>query len=88
MDGHIAKGRVLIDESALTGEPMPKNKDIGDNVFSGTVNNGDAFEMIATKISEESQYAKIVQLVKKAQAEKLRFNALPTGTLYGSLRLF
>ena len=70
VDGHITKGRVLIDESALTGEPMPKNKDIGDNVFSGTVNNGDAFEIIATKISEESQYAKIVQLVKKAQAEK------------------
>ena len=49
---------------------MPKKKDIGDNIFSGTVNVGDAFEMIADKVSEESQYAKIVQLVKKAQAEK------------------
>jgi P-type E1-E2 ATPase len=39
-------------------------------VFSGTVNTGDAFEMQADKISEESQYAKIVKLVRKAQEEK------------------
>ena len=70
VDGHVTNGRVVIDESALTGEPLPKSKNAGDGLFSGTVNVGDAFEMIADKISEESQYSKIVQLVKKAQAEK------------------
>ena len=70
VDGHVTNGRVVIDESALTGEPLPKDKDVGDDLFSGTVNVADAFEMMADKISEESQYAKIVQLVKKAQAEK------------------
>ena len=70
VDGHVTKGHVVVDESALTGEPLPKEKDIDDKIFSGTVNVGDAFEMIADKVSEESQYAKIVQLVKKAQAEK------------------
>jgi len=70
VDGHVTKGRVVIDESALTGEPLPITKDIDDNIFSGTVNVGDAFEMIADRVSEDSQYSKIVQLVKKAQAEK------------------
>ena len=50
---------------------MPKNKGVGDKVFSGTINaGGSAFEMQASKVSEDSQYAKIVQLVRKAQEEK------------------
>jgi cation transport ATPase len=71
VDGLIISGQAQIDESALTGEPLPKNKDIGDEVFSGTINTGgSAFEIQATKLSEESQYAKIVQLVRKAREEK------------------
>lgn len=71
VDGKIVSGQAQIDESALTGEPLPKNKGVGDEVFSGTINaGGDAFEIHASKVSEESQYAKIVQLVRKAQEEK------------------
>ena len=71
VDGIINSGQAQIDESALTGEPLPKNKDIGDEAFSGTINaGGSAFEIQATKLSEESQYAKIVQLVRKAREEK------------------
>ena len=70
VDGKIIAGDAQIDESSLTGEALTKIKNIGDNVYSGTVNTGDAFEMRADKISEESQYAKIVQLVAKAQQEK------------------
>ena len=70
VDGKVIQGRPQIDESSLTGEPLPKTKKISDNVFSGTINTGDAFEMHADKISEESQYAKIVKLVRKAQQEK------------------
>lgn len=71
VDGIIISGQAQIDESALTGEPLPKKKDMGDEVFSGTVNSaGSVFEMQTTKISEESQYAKIVQLVRKAREEK------------------
>jgi cation transport ATPase len=71
VDGIIISGQAQIDESALTGEPLPKNKDVGNEVFSGTVNaGGSAFEIQATKMSEESQYAKIVQLVRKAREEK------------------
>ena len=71
VDGTIISGRAQIDESALTGEPLPKNKGVSDQVFSGTINaGGNAFEIQASKVSEDSQYAKIVQLVRKAQEEK------------------
>ena len=82
VDGHLiinddnnnAKVRAVaavVDESALTGEPIPKTKKVGDPLFSGTVNVGDdAFEMITDKLTEESQYSKIVQMVRKAQEEK------------------
>lgn len=70
VDGEITSSEAQIDESSLTGEPLPRTKKNGESVFSGTVNVGGAFEIKATKKSEESQYSKIVKLVKKAQEEK------------------
>ncbi|MDE1769258.1 MAG: heavy metal translocating P-type ATPase [Thaumarchaeota archaeon] len=70
VDGEIISLQAHIDESSLTGEPLPKTKIIGEKVFSGTVNNGNVFEIKATKKSDESQYSKIVNMVKKAQQEK------------------
>jgi heavy metal translocating P-type ATPase len=70
VDGIIYSGKAQIDESALTGEPLFKTKEKGDEVYSGTVNVGDIFEIYAKKTSKESQYYKIVQLVKKAREEK------------------
>ena len=70
VDGHVIDNNAVIDESALTGEPIPKTKKGSDPLFSGTVNVGDAFEMITDKLNAESQYSKIVQMVRKAQEEK------------------
>lgn len=70
VDGTIVSETAQIDESALTGEPLSKIKHVGEEVFSGTVNTGDIFEIKAKRISEESQYSKIVKLVKKAREEK------------------
>jgi heavy metal translocating P-type ATPase len=70
VDGSVMSKLAEIDESALTGEPLPRTKAVGDNLLSGSVNVGGALEMRATKISEESQYSKIVELVRKAQEEK------------------
>lgn len=70
VDGHVINNNAIIDESALTGEPIPKTKKVSDPLFSGTVNVGDAFEMITDKLNAESQYSKIVQMVRKAQEEK------------------
>ncbi len=70
VDGIILSSTARIDEASLTGEPLPKTKTNGDQVFSGTINIGDAFEIKAAKKSEESQYSKIVKLVERAQQEK------------------
>lgn len=70
VDGEIISLHARIDEASLTGEPLPKTKTCGDQVYSGTINIGDAFDIKATRKSDESQYSKIVKLVKKAQEEK------------------
>ncbi len=70
VDGTIVDGTAEIDESAITGEPLAHAKKKGDLVLSGCIDVNGAFEMRADKLSEESQYAKIVVLVKRAQEEK------------------
>ncbi|MBS0652772.1 MAG: cadmium-translocating P-type ATPase [Verrucomicrobia bacterium] len=70
VDGTIVEGSAEIDESALTGEPLAHSKTIGDSVLSGSVNVNGAISIRADKRSQESQYGKIVALVKKAQEQK------------------
>ena len=70
VDGTIVNGSAEIDESAITGEPLTRNKTVGDRLLSGSVNVNGAFEMCADKVSQESQYSKIVTLVKNAQEKK------------------
>jgi heavy metal translocating P-type ATPase len=70
VDGALLSDRADVDESALTGEPVPRAKHPEDSLLSGSVNTGSAFEMRAEKVSADSQYSKIVQLVRQAQEEK------------------
>ena len=70
VDGTVKEGVAQVDESALTGEPLPRNKDQGQQLLSGSINVGPPFEMTATKTSGESQYSKIVELVRTAQGER------------------
>ncbi len=71
VDGSVLNNQQAeIDESALTGEPLPRTKVAGESLLSGSVNVGQVFEMRAEKVSGESQYSKIVELVREAQAEK------------------
>lgn len=70
VDGTIVEGEAEIDESALTGEPLARSKTVGDRVLSGSVDVNGPITMRADKLSSESQYAKIVMMVKKAQEEK------------------
>lgn len=70
VDGTIVSGTSEVDESALTGEPIPRPKSPGDEVLSGSVNLNGAIEMRADRVSGESQYAKIVEMVREAQREK------------------
>lgn len=70
VDGTIVSGSAEIDDSAITGEPLTKNKTVGDRLLSGSVNVNGAFEMRADKVAQESQYSKIVELVRSAQEKK------------------
>lgn len=70
VDGVIIEGGVTIDESMITGEPMPVDKRGGDEVFGGTVNEYGFFKFKATKVGEETFLAQIVRLVEDSQKSK------------------
>ena len=70
VDGALLSEEAEVDESALTGEPLPRPKNPGDVLLSGSVNTGGVFEMRADAVSSESQYARIVALVRQAQEDK------------------
>ena len=64
VDGMILSGDTAIDQSVMTGESMPVDKTVGDEVFSGTVNQFGAFDMSATKEGEDSSIQRMIKLVK------------------------
>jgi heavy metal translocating P-type ATPase len=69
-DGEVVVGRSHIDTSRITGEPIPLTAESGTPVMSGTVNQESPLTIRATAAASESQYAKIVQLVREAQGSK------------------
>ena len=69
-DGTIVEGRSSIDESMITGEPIPVEKNPQDEVIGGTINKTGAFKFATTKVGKETALAQIVQLVQQAQSTK------------------
>lgn len=70
LDGKITLGESMIDESAITGEPIAKEKQLGDTVFAGTLNTNGFIEIETTKISSDTTFAKIIKLTFEAGAAK------------------
>jgi heavy metal translocating P-type ATPase len=70
VDGAVAGGAAVVDESALTGEAAPVVRRAGETARSGTVNAGGPFELRAVATAEESTYAGIVRLTREAQASR------------------
>lgn len=70
VDGVIVKGRSAIDESMLTGESLPVDKKIGDEVIGGTLNKYGTFTFRATKVGKDTALAQIIRVVEEAQARK------------------
>src|SRR5699024_5772719 len=66
VDDQLRSEYASLDESSVTGEPLPVTKSTGDEIISGTVNGTGTFHMIATSTAADSHYSKIVQLVKAA----------------------
>ena len=70
LDGKIISGETAVDEAAITGEPIPKDKYIGDTLFAGTLNKNGFIEVKTTKLSVDTTFSKIVRLTFEAQANK------------------
>ncbi|MEL7238223.1 MAG: heavy metal translocating P-type ATPase, partial [Planctomycetota bacterium] len=69
-DGVVENGRGAVDESMLTGEPLPVAKDVGDEVIGGTVNTDGSLVVRVTKAGADSTLAGIIKLVEQAQTSK------------------
>lgn len=70
VDGEVAEGSSHVDESMLTGEPVPVEKKKGDEVVGGTINKSGSFLFKATRIGKETALARIIEMVRKAQNTK------------------
>lgn len=66
LDG-VTLQKVILNESVLTGESIPVVKEKNDQVYAGTINLSNSFKIVVTKLAEDSNYARIIELVKKAQ---------------------
>jgi Cu2+-exporting ATPase len=70
VDGRITEGESSIDESMITGEPIPVDKKTGDNVSSGTINGNKSFVMVAEKVGSQTLLAQIINMVNTASRSK------------------
>ncbi len=70
VDGVVASGRSAVDESMLTGESMPVEKEIGDKVFGASINKNGSITFKATKVGADTVLARIIKLVEDAQGSK------------------
>jgi Cu+-exporting ATPase len=70
VDGRVSEGSSAVDESMLTGESLPVEKKIGDEVFGATINKTGAFRFRATKVGKDTALQQIVKLVQDAQGSK------------------
>jgi Zn2+/Cd2+-exporting ATPase len=76
VDGTVAAGESLVDQSHLTGESVPVPKGVGDRVFAGTLNQHGAFEVVTSRAAGDTTLARIVALVEEAQEQKSRTEEL------------
>ena len=76
VDGVVAAGVAVLDQSALTGESMPVREPAGASIMSGTTNAGETFELVAVRRATESTYAGIIRLVGAAQRSRAPMSRL------------
>lgn len=70
VDGRMAEGGTFVDESMISGEPIPVEKKAGDKVLAGTINQNGAFTMLAEKVGKDTVLAQIIRMVQEAQGSK------------------
>ncbi|QTA80685.1 Copper-exporting P-type ATPase A [Desulfonema limicola] len=80
VDGEIIKGISSVDESMLSGEPLPVDKEPGDTVTGGTINQQGVLTLQARKVGKDTALARIIQMVQEAQGSKAPIQALADKT--------
>jgi P-type Cu+ transporter len=76
VDGNVIEGASYVDESMITGEPVPASKGEGDSVVGGTINKTGSFTFRATNVGSDTVLAQIIRMVEAAQGSKLPIQAL------------
>lgn len=76
IDGVIIEGKSSIDQSSITGESIPVEKEVGDNVVSGTINKNGYLKVKATKVGEDTTLSQIIKLVEEASNSKAPISRL------------
>ncbi len=76
VDGEVVEGHSAIDESMLTGEPMPVEKKSGDDIVAGTINKSGSILFKATRVGKDTALARIINMVKRAQNSKPQIGRL------------
>lgn len=76
VDGAVLEGSSYVDESMITGEPVPVQKAAGDEIIGGTINKNGSFTFKATKVGSDTLLAQIIRMVEAAQGSKLPIQAL------------
>lgn len=74
IDGVIIKGSSSINQASITGESFPVDKSVGDEVYSSTINQEGYFEFKVTKISDETIFSKIIELIKESEDKKAKID--------------
>jgi Cd2+/Zn2+-exporting ATPase len=70
VDGVVVTGQSAVDQSSITGESVPVDKEVGDKVFAGTVNQHGSLDVRVTKLAADSMLSKIITMVEEAQARR------------------
>lgn len=73
VDGDLLSDKAMFDESSLTGESLPVNRQAGDSVLSGSLNGSSAIRIKATATAKDSQYEQIIKLVREAESDPAPF---------------
>jgi Cd2+/Zn2+-exporting ATPase len=70
VDGEILTGRSAVNQSPITGESVPVEKEVGDDVFAGSINGDGALEVSVSKLAKDTTMARVIQMVEEAQSQK------------------